>query len=132
MKRWTEADLRTRGVVTEKPDQSVRVTGARAQKYRNLIIRADGRVFRSRLEYRRYVDLRLMEEAEAITGLECQPRFSLDVAGVHICDYVADYSYSCDGVKVVEDCKGARTLLYRAKKALMRAVHGIEIREITK
>lgn len=32
--------------------------------------------------------------------------------------------------KVVEDVKGVRTLAYKFKKKLMKAVHGIEIREV--
>jgi hypothetical protein len=118
-RRWTTNDLSVIGA-------GVR-TGS---KFGNTIIRADNLVFRSKLEYRRYRELKLMISAGAITDLEIQPRFSLDVAGVHICTYVADYAYKQDNERVVEDCKGMRTLLYRAKKALMLAVHGIRVREI--
>ena len=45
--------------------------------------------------------------------------------------YKADFRYIEKGETVVEDVKGMRTPVYNLKRHLMKAVHGIEIRETT-
>jgi hypothetical protein len=102
---------------------------ATVSKYRNLKTELDGLKFDSRKEARRYVELRMMERAGAIEGLELQVRFPLVVGGVKVCEYVADFVYRVGGVRIVEDCKGIKTPVYKLKKRLMLAVHGIEILE---
>jgi hypothetical protein len=59
-----------------------------------------------------------------------QPRYRLEVCGVHVCDYVADFRYEEGGATVVEDAKGFKTAAYKLKKKLMKAIHNIEIREV--
>ena len=83
-------------------------------------------------EGRRYSELKLMQRAGEISGLQCHPKFSLDVNGMHVCTYIADFAYieARSGLWVVEDVKGIRTALYSLKKKLMRACHGIEVAEI--
>ena len=117
----------------------------RVNKYGAVRTEVDGFVFASRAEARRYGELKLMEQAGEISELALQVTYSLDVNGVHVCDYVADFVYrptpphprplpigkSADGEGrvVVEDVKGKRTKEYVLKKKLMLAVHGIEIVE---
>lgn len=104
-------------------------------KYRAIPTDVDGVRFASRLEARRYQELRLMEAAGEIRDLECQPRYRLEVNGVKICDYVGDFRYTDaqTGAVVVEDVKGGnatKTPVYRLKRRLMLACHGIEVKEI--
>ena len=100
-------------------------------KYGNIQKRVDGILFHSGKEARRYQELKALEQGGVISGLELQPRYRLDVGGVHICDYIADFSYHDEErrVDVVEDVKGWRTEVYKFKARLMLAVHGIEVEE---
>ena len=102
----------------------------RQAKFRNVPTTIDGRTFHSKKEAARYQELHAMERAGLIESLECQPMYHLDVDGVHICRYIADFRYVRAGVTVVEDVKGIRTREYELKKRLMRAVHGIEVEEV--
>lgn len=97
--------------------------------------------FDSRKEARRFDDLRLLERAGQIHDLQRQVRFVLipaqrDAKGKLIerqCAYVADFVYTQNGYKIVEDTKSAATRKlkdYVIKRKLMLWVHGIRIREI--
>ena len=102
-------------------------------KYKNVKTILDGISFDSRKESARYADLKLMQKAGEISDLTLQPKFDIVINGVKVCSYVADFSYTENGVKVVEDVKSEMTRklpTYRLKNKLMRAVHGIAIREI--
>jgi hypothetical protein len=104
--------------------------GAKAKRCR------EGVMHQSTLEARRCSELHLMQKGGLISDLEAhpQPRYRLDVEGVHICDYLADFRYldTETGEEVVEDVKGWRTEVYKLKKRLMLACFGIEIREVTR
>lgn len=97
-------------------------------------ILADGstHVFDSKAEANRYDELMLMERAGMIRYPVMQPRWSLDINGVHICNYTADFMYWENGEQIVEDVKGVKTRDYRIRKKLMLAVYGIAIRETGK
>ena len=112
-----------------------RAGGAAGRKYGNRRTEVDGLVFASAAEARRYGELRLLERAGRIAGLEVQPRYRLVVNGVLIGTYVGDFRYeedtdAPDAAEVVEDVKGVRTPVYRLKKRLLWALYGIEIREV--
>lgn len=100
-------------------------------KFRNIPASVDGFKFDSRAEARRYGELRMLERAKQISGLVLQPQFPILVCGQLMCTYIADFSYTENGNKVVEDVKSkaTKTPIYRLKKKLMLALHGIEIRE---
>jgi len=100
-------------------------------KYANVRTRVGAHAFASKKEARRYRDLLLLEAAGAIFNLSLQHRFRIAVNGVEVCAYVADFTYTeqPSGQYVVEDVKGVRTALYRLKAKLMKAVHGVTIRE---
>lgn len=87
--------------------------------------------FDSKKEARRAGELKLLQRAGHIIDLVIHPRYRIDIAGFHVCDYEADFQYRNwkNGQLVVEDCKGVQTAVYKIKKKLMRAVHGIEILE---
>ena len=94
----------------------------------------DGITFASTREARRYAELRLLEQAGQIRDLTVQPPYVIEVRGVTVCTYRADFSYwQRDGSAwrlVVEDVKGVKTAVYRLKKKLVRAVHDIDIQEV--
>ncbi len=99
------------------------------RKYKNHPTEVDGIIFASKKEADRYKQLKLLERAKDISDLQLQVSFEITVKNHKVCRYVADFVYWQKGVKVVEDCKGVRTRDYVLKKKLMRAVHGVEIRE---
>ena len=98
----------------------------RRAKYRNKPTNG----FASKKEARRYSDLVLLERAGQISDLRIKTRYPIVVNGVKVCDYEDDFSYVENGARVVEDAKGFRTPVYRLKVKLMRAVHGIAIKEV--
>ena len=91
----------------------------------------DGQVFDSQREYYRWCELRLLERAGIISGLQRQVKYELipKQDGERACTYVADFVYYEDGKLVVEDSKGHKTEAYKIKKKLMLWVHGIKIKE---
>jgi hypothetical protein len=97
-----------------------------------------GMRFDSRHEMRRYQELSVLESGGAIRNLRRQVPFDLAVNGVKVCRYVADAVYDervgqlAQWQTVVEDAKSpaTRTPVYRLKRALMRALMGIDIREV--
>jgi len=99
-------------------------------KYRAIPVVIDGHRFASKAEGRRYTELRLLEQAGEIDNLELQPRFDLIVAGIDVGTYVADFRYLSPAGVVIEDVKGVRTPVYKLKKRLVRALHGVEIVEV--
>jgi hypothetical protein len=100
-------------------------------KYHNTKTEIDGITFDSKAEARRYVELVMLERAGEITKLRRQVRYPLMVNDLLVAIYIADFVYFEGGRETVEDCKGFLTSTYRLKKKLMKAVWGIEIREVT-
>ncbi len=95
----------------------------------------DGYTFDSVAERRRYQELRALELAAQIYELRVHPCWPLVVNGEPVGEYEADFSYyrpEPGGLTplVVEDVKGVHTQVYRLKKRLMKALHGIEIEEV--
>jgi hypothetical protein len=101
-------------------------------KFHAIKTEIDGITFASRKEARRYSELRLLERAKAISGLELQPVYRLEVNGTLICKYLPDFRYIQDGKLVVEDVKSdpTKTPVYRIKKKLLAALFGIDVQEI--
>lgn len=89
----------------------------------------DGILFDSKREARRYQDLKIAERCGVISDLRLQVVYALRVNDIHVCSYRADFQYFEDGQIVLEDAKGIRTREYKIKRALMKAIYGIEIRE---
>lgn len=76
-----------------------------------------------------------MEQAGVIRELELQPPYELVVNGTKIGTYRGDFRYWDNerNCSVTEDVKGGRatmTPVYRLKKALVKALYGIEITEV--
>lgn len=103
---------------------------AAPRKYRNKIVEDDGFRFDSQAEHRRYCELKLMQAEGEISGLEVHPKIPLAINGVKLCTYIGDFRYIGAAGVCVEDVKGVRTGLYRLKRKLVLALHGIEIQEV--
>ena len=123
-------------------------------KYHNIKTKTfSGKVYDSRKEARRSVELKLLQRAGEIKDLREQVKYVLIPAqyetneryskkgerlkdGLKLiereCSYVADFVYIDvkTGNTVVEDTKGVRTKEYIIKRKLMLHVHGIRIKEI--
>ena len=127
-------------------------------KYRSQKITRDGITFDSVKEYKRFVELSLLEKAGAITDLKRQVPFELIPAQFEeiptgefykrgerkgmpkmkrVCieqsvKYNADFVYIENGKKVVEDTKSeaTKTKDYILKRKMMLYFHGIKIKEI--
>lgn len=104
-------------------------------KYHNKPCEINGEKFDSRREARRYGELQWLLKAGQIKDLERQVKFELIPRqdGERVCSYVADFTYyeknGDNWVYIVEDCKGAKTDVYKIKRKLMLWVHKIRIRE---
>lgn len=127
-------------------------TSGSGKKYGNIKAQVDGRVFDSRKEARRFIELQMLQQAGAITALETQRKYLLipeqrepeetgprggkrkgkiierEVA------YIADFVYTDTktGETVVEDTKSrvTKTKEYILKRKMMLFFYGIRIREI--
>jgi len=102
-------------------------------KYHAARTEVDGIVFASKAEAARYCELKLLQGAGEITGLELQPKFPLIVNGKKVATYIADFRYTERGEVVVEDVKSVATrkiAVYRLKIKLVQAIYGIEICEV--
>lgn len=108
-------------------------SGPKKSKYGNAPTEIDGHRFASKKEGARYAELRLLEKAGVITDLRMQVAFPLDVNGYPVARYVCDFLYVQAGERVVEDVKSAITRknpVYRIKRALMRAIHNVDVQEV--
>lgn len=108
-------------------------------KYRSKKTIVDGITFDSKLEARRYQELKLMERAGEISGLQLQVKYVLipsqklnNKVVERAVTYVADFVYTLksSGESVVEDTKGMKTKEYIIKRKLMLYVHGIRVKEV--
>lgn len=122
------------GVSEEQSDateeMAMRAIQGPNNKFGNVPVTHDDRYFQSTREGQRYLILKYDLIRGKITELRTQVPYEFVVNGKKIPQtYVADFVYLKDGETVVEDAKGVLTDLYKIKKALMLAVHGIEILE---
>lgn len=105
-----------------------------ASKYKNKAAVVGGVRFASQKEATHWIYLRALLGAGKIAALRRQVCYPLVVGGVKIFPrgYYADFVYVdvASGREVVCDAKGYRTEVYRAKRNLMLACHGITILEV--
>lgn len=96
----------------------------------------------SKKEYYRSNELKLLQRAGEISGLQEQVSYELVPSQYEVVDgkrkcveqsvkYIADFQYvDKNGNTVVEDTKGYKTKDYIIKRKLMLHVHGIKIKEV--
>lgn len=93
-------------------------------KYRNKKIEIDGIKFDSKKEHKRYEELKLLKEQGIILNLQLQPKFLLQESfkkngkTYRKIEYIADFMYEENGVKIVEDVKGWQTDIFKLKLKL--------------
>lgn len=90
----------------------------------------DGITFDSKREAEVYLDLKLLERAGRISGLERQRKFNLIVNDEIIGSYRADFSFidhDRDGTFRVVDVKGVVTRDFRRVQKIIKAAYGIEV-----
>lgn len=112
-------------------------------KYGAIATWVDGIRFPSKKEAERYVMLKRWESEGRIKNLERQVAYDIEVNGIKVCRYIADFRYDKriknrnkpdHWEQVVEDVKGMKKgvpyQMFLLKKDLMRAVFGVNIAEI--
>lgn len=107
-------------------------------KYNARKVEIDSITFDSKKEAARYCELKLMQRAGEIRGLQLQVEYELipKQAGERACNYIADFVYQdvASGKTVVEDVKGykkgAAYNIFAIKRKLMLWRYGIEVQEV--
>ncbi len=148
--RWSEQELaahyaRTGQAASEPPKTpktAVRVTQSDGtpvsrrggNKFGAVKTTVDNITFDSKAEARRYQELKAREAAGEISDLRTKCAacvFDLVVNGVRVSRFTADFVYTEEGDRVVEDLKSGptKTRAYVMRRKLMKACFGIEIRE---
>lgn len=125
-----------RGAVRGSSEAGGACSGAVGNKFNARRTEVEGIVFDSKREAARYRELVLLEAAKKISDLRTKCAacvFDLTVNGVKVSRYTADFVYTENGKRIVEDVKSGptRTRAYVMRRKLMLACHGIEIRETT-
>lgn len=114
---------------------------AKREKARNSKFKAiptqtsDGQKFKSELEASYYKRMWCLQQIGEVTKIEREVRYELVVNGVFISAYLMDFRITyADGHIEYIDCKSDATLtpVYRIKRQLMIAIHGIELQEVYK
>lgn len=108
-------------------------------KYNNKKVIVDGIRFDSKIESKRWQELKLLQKAGVIKDLRRQVRFELQPSYkkkgkiIQSINYIADFVYyDLNKNKiVVEDTKGYRTEIYKLKKKIFEYKYpDLEIKEI--
>ena len=95
----------------------------------------DSIVFASKKEMKRYTELWLLVRAKVIQDLELQPEFKVSINDQHYCTYTADFAYTQNGERIIEELKStgtAKDAAYRLRKKAAELFHGVKIRVIIK
>lgn len=122
--RWTKeqyTEYVKRGLTPPEVVRTPKPNKFKAQK-------TDG--FASKHEAECHRSLTLRGAAGEIADLQTQVTLRIEISGVLICKYIADFTWTEAGAFKVGDAKGYRTPVYRLKKKLVKAVLGIDIIEL--
>lgn len=94
-------------------------------KFHNTKVTSDDAVFDSKMEFKRWQQLKLLLAAGEIKNLQRQPEFTLQPAfkkrnkAYRAITYRADFQYQTqDGRTVVEDVKGMETDVFKIKRKM--------------
>lgn len=95
----------------------------------------DGIVYASEKQMKRFAGLQMLERDGEISNLRREVEYQLIVNGMLVCRYFADAVYTDTHTQkeIVEDTKGSKettTELFKLKKKLMMACHGINVIEV--
>jgi hypothetical protein len=98
-----------------------------ANKYHAKPVTTDEGRFASQREYQHWCILKLRAKAGEISQLKRQVPFDLIVNGTSVGKYIADAVYFEGQRRVVSDCKGVETPVFKLKSKLMRAIYNVEV-----
>lgn len=132
---WTYNDLdrlKQKGMVKDITlTKSIESCSVKKSKYGNKTTYVEDHRFDSQKEAARRHVLRHWQSIGAISDLRTQVEFELNTGGTHSLKYIADFTYTDNVTRqyVVEDSKGAKTVIYKKKKKLMKKLFKIEILE---
>ncbi len=125
---WTTAQataaLRRAGVTDALPQACGE---PRRAKYGAVPTVVDGIRFASKAEARSYLVLTLMKKCGDITDLKLQPRYELQAKlvtpyeRIRAVNYVGDFEFVRDGLRVCVDVKGIQTQAFAIKWKLVKA-----------
>lgn len=122
--------------------QSDKPKAAKRNKFNAVKVELYGMKFDSKKEYKRYIELKAMQQRGEITRLEHHTKFELapktklegEKRAKPALRYFADFTYyNAAGQYIVEDVKSEATRKkdsYRNKKHLMKTVLNIDVREV--
>lgn len=103
-------------------------------KYRAIQVKFDGITFASKMEHKRYCELKLLEKSGQIEKLEVHPKYPAIINGVKICNIILDFRYF-DRAKreiIAEDTKGYWNPLSRLKFKMLKALYpDLDVRLLT-
>lgn len=100
-------------------------------KYSNQKTTYNGIVYDSKRESKRAGELDILKRIGEVKSWLPQSEFRIEHRGVKICSYFADFKVVyADGHVEFEDVKGVKTAVYKLKKKLVKAFHGVDIKEI--
>lgn len=108
-------------------------------KYNAKKVIVDGITFDSKKESKRYLELKQMQENGEIHDLQLQvpfeliPSFEIVIDGKkrkrRRMEYIADFVYYINNIKIVEDVKGRKTEVYKIKKKIFEYKFKTTIKE---
>ena len=105
-------------------------------KYNNTIIEVDGIKFHSKAEAKRYTELKLLEKAKVIKDLKLQPKYTLQDKFIkngknyRKIEYIGDFEYIENGIKIIEDVKSvitAQDKYFGLKKKMLLKIIGDDV-----
>ena len=119
-------------------DEFLQRYGSRRSKYGNYRVEADGHIFDSRAEARRYHELKHLVDFGNICDLRVHPRYVLQAAfkdwhgKTHrAISYEADFEYREGETLIVEDVKGTRTAVFNIKeKMFLKLYPSLDLRVV--
>lgn len=103
---------------------------APVRKYRNIRVEVDGRKFDSKLEVKRYEELKHLAAIGEVLWFTCQVPFRLPGGVIYRADFLVVWN-RLQGV-TVEDCKGARTRVSINKIKQVEELYGFKVQIITR
>src|ERR1035441_5685564 len=121
--------------MTAKEYQALVKGKKKPSKFRNVKVEVDGRVFDSKKEAARYVELKQLLQAHQIQAFECQKKYPYQVVyqanGMIYSKkafYRADFTvHHTNGQIDVEDVKGRETDVFKLKKRIIKELYGPRI-----
>ena len=100
------------------------------QKQCTVCFEKEFQYFPSKAEYNRYNQLTFQLSCKLISDLELQPSFPIVLNGKKVFTYKADFAYTRDGQRVIEDVKGSPdhlTDVFELKRKVVEAVYNIQL-----